>query len=272
MLNAIHTASQMSTVYAQTPRKEGVGVSSLHSQTTQPIAVNRSVESANALNSQSARPISYSPNIRDDRSTQITKSDDEQQDIQSQRSEALQKAQQEQQVQQVIRQLKARDTEVRAHEMAHLAAAGQYARGMSFTYQTGPDGQQYAIGGEVGIDTSPVAGNPEATIEKARVVQRAALAPAEPSNQDRRVAQAASQMMAQARVELSQQQAMERLEEQEATNSEDDNDSRFRAGEESRMHSIEPNSQEQAENSIVSVDRQQFNLRLQLPPAQGLLA
>ncbi|MBO1923105.1 putative metalloprotease CJM1_0395 family protein [Thiomicrorhabdus sp. 6S3-12] len=111
----------------------------------------------------------------------------------------------QQQVEQVISQLKSRDREVRAHEMAHLSVAGAYARGMSFTYQTGPDGKRYAIGGEVGIDTSAVANNPEATLQKAIVIQNAALAPAEPSAQDMRVASAASQMMMQARAEMARQ-------------------------------------------------------------------
>ncbi|QKI89881.1 putative metalloprotease CJM1_0395 family protein [Thiomicrorhabdus xiamenensis] len=111
----------------------------------------------------------------------------------------------QQQVEQVISQLKSRDREVRAHEMAHLSVAGAYARGMSFTYQTGPDGKRYAIGGEVGIDTSAVANDPEATLQKAIVVQNAALAPAEPSAQDMRVASAASQMMMQARAEMARQ-------------------------------------------------------------------
>ncbi len=103
-----------------------------------------------------------------------------------------------------LESLKKRDTEVRAHEAAHQAAAGGLARGgASFSYQRGPDGQQYAIGGEVNIDTSPVPGNPEATLAKAQTIARAALAPAEPSGQDRQVATQAAQMAAQARVELS---------------------------------------------------------------------
>lgn len=111
-------------------------------------------------------------------------------------------AQKERQVAQVVSQLKSRDLEVRTHEMAHLAAAGGYATGMSFTYQIGPDGKQYAVGGEVGIDVSAVSGNPEATFAKAQVVQRAALAPAEPSGQDLKVAAAAQKMMLDARSEI----------------------------------------------------------------------
>ncbi|WP_294948452.1 putative metalloprotease CJM1_0395 family protein [Sulfurivirga sp.] len=105
-----------------------------------------------------------------------------------------------------LERLRARDREVRAHEMAHLAAAGGYATsGMQLTYETGPDGRQYAVGGEVGIDVSP-GRTPEETIAKMQVVQRAALAPAEPSPQDQRVAALAAQQMAQAAVELSRRE------------------------------------------------------------------
>jgi len=108
-----------------------------------------------------------------------------------------------------VEKLKARDREVRAHEMAHLAAAGGLATsGASFTYQRGPDGVSYAIGGEVQIDTSS-GSSPEETLRKAQTIRAAALAPAEPSGQDRAVAAKASQMEAEAR---SKQAAVEREE------------------------------------------------------------
>lgn len=102
-----------------------------------------------------------------------------------------------------VEELKARDTEVRAHEQAHIAAGGSYVRGgAKYDYQTGPDGKKYAVGGEVSIDTSAVEGDPQATINKAQVILKAALAPAEPSGQDKAVASQARQMMASARKEL----------------------------------------------------------------------
>lgn len=104
---------------------------------------------------------------------------------------------------QELADLKARDREVRSHEAAHQAVGGQYAGSISYVYERGPDGAQYAVGGEVSIDTSPVQGDPQATIEKMRVVRAAALAPAEPSPQDRAVAAEAMQLMLQARSELS---------------------------------------------------------------------
>lgn len=106
----------------------------------------------------------------------------------------------------LVDDLKARDTEVRQHEQAHLAAAGGLAiSGATYTYQRGPNGVNYAIGGEVQIDTSPGA-TPEETVARAASIQAAASAPAEPSGADRAVAVAAQQMAAQARAELGRQE------------------------------------------------------------------
>lgn len=107
-----------------------------------------------------------------------------------------------------VDQLAARDREVRQHEQAHLTAAGPYARGgPTYSYQSGPDGKQYAIGGQVSIDTSPVEGDPEATAHKARIVRAAALAPAEPSSQDLKVAANATKLEQEALAEIRQNSA-----------------------------------------------------------------
>jgi hypothetical protein len=103
--------------------------------------------------------------------------------------------------------LRKRDQEVRTHEQAHLAAAGGLAKGgATFSFQRGPDGKHYAVGGEVNIDTSPVSGNPEATIRKAKQIRAAALAPADPSAQDRAVAASATALEAQAQQELQKEE------------------------------------------------------------------
>jgi len=103
-----------------------------------------------------------------------------------------------------IEELEQRDQEVRAHEQAHLSAGGAYVSGgASYEYQTGPDGERYAIGGEVQIDVSPIKGDPEATIQKMRQVRAAALAPASPSARDRAVAAQAAAAIQEARVEMS---------------------------------------------------------------------
>ena len=105
-----------------------------------------------------------------------------------------------------LEELRARDREVRTHEAAHKAAAGNLARGgAQFEFETGPDGRRYAVGGEVSIDTSKVSGDPQATISRAQTIRRAANAPAQPSGQDRAVAAQASRMEAEARQELTEQ-------------------------------------------------------------------
>lgn len=108
-----------------------------------------------------------------------------------------------------VQELKARDQEVRAHENAHKTAGGGYVGNISYTTQTGPDGREYAIGGEAQIDASPIPGKPEQTIRKMDIVVRAALAPAEPSSQDYAVARAAQAARLEAQRELSEQQAQE---------------------------------------------------------------
>lgn len=104
-----------------------------------------------------------------------------------------------------LQKLKARDLQVRQHEQAHMAAgSGLITSSASFSYEKGPDGVSYAVGGEVGISTSP-GRTPQETIQRAQQIRAAALAPADPSGQDRSVAAAAAKMEQQARAELAQQ-------------------------------------------------------------------
>jgi hypothetical protein len=106
-----------------------------------------------------------------------------------------------QEEQKQVDELKKRDQEVRNHEEAHQRVGGQYASAPSYEYQQGPDGKNYAVGGQVQIDTAPVEGDPDATIAKMEIVKRAALAPAEPSGQDRAVAAKADAIAQQAQQE-----------------------------------------------------------------------
>lgn len=166
----------------------------------------------------------------------------------------------EQEVAQIIQQLKARDLEVKAHEQAHLGAGGQYVtNGASYVYQTGPDGNRYAIGGEVGIDTSPIAGNPEATLLKAQQVQAAAMAPAKPSSQDYSVARAAMQMANNARIEIARSDEKDQtISDNQATDN--NNGVQQVMGTE---ESVEPKVIAKNENgSFISPERQQFDLRM----------
>lgn len=111
--------------------------------------------------------------------------------------------------QQQVQELKQIDRKVRAHEQAHLAVGADLIRGgPNYSYQTGPDNQRYAVGGEVSIDTSP-ARTPEDTIPKAQHIRATALAPVDPSFQDRSVAAQASRMESEARIAFAAQQREE---------------------------------------------------------------
>lgn len=132
---------------------------------------------------------------------QEANSSEQEQGEQVEGEEPEQTQRQEAQEQRVIDQLKSRDREVRAHEQAHAAVGGSLAGSPSYEYQTGPDGKKYAVGGEVSIDVSKT-NDPETTIRKMQTVRAAALAPAEPSSQDRKVAAEASRNIAEARAEL----------------------------------------------------------------------
>lgn len=108
-----------------------------------------------------------------------------------------------------VDELKKRDAEVRAHEQAHAAVGGSYASAPTYEFQTGPDNKQYAVGGEVQIDAAPVPNDPKATIEKMDIVIRAALAPQEPSAQDKKVAAEAQKNRSEAQAELAKQKQLE---------------------------------------------------------------
>jgi len=47
----------------------------------------------------------------------------------------------------LVTDLQARDAEVKTHEAAHQAAGAGMTGAASYTYQQGPDGKMYAIGG-----------------------------------------------------------------------------------------------------------------------------
>lgn len=118
---------------------------------------------------------------------------------------------------QIVREMAQRDREVRDHEQAHAIAGGPYTGAPRYQMERGPDGRMYAVAGEVDIDVTPET-EPEATIRKMEIVKRAALAPAQPSPEDRAVAATADQIRLQAQQELQRQ----RLEEQRDAGRADD--------------------------------------------------
>ncbi len=103
----------------------------------------------------------------------------------------------------LVNELQARDSEVRAHEAAHQSG-GASTGGASYTYQQGPDGKMYAIGGEVSVSMRS-GSTPEETIRNAQAVIASAMAPADPSAQDLAVASSARVMMMKAEQQKAQE-------------------------------------------------------------------
>ncbi len=100
------------------------------------------------------------------------------------------------------------DQSVKAHEQAHLAVLGGYAAGpIRYDYLMAADGTRYAVGGSIKVDLTPVPGNPEETIRKAKAIQLSAFAPGASSGADLRVAAAAYRMEAEARAEIARRNA-----------------------------------------------------------------
>lgn len=123
-------------------------------------------------------------------------------------AESRQQEQQQASEQREVEELKQRDREVRAHEQAHASVGGQYAGSPSYEFENGPDGRQYAVGGEVSIDISEE-NTPEETVRKMQQVRAAALAPADPSPQDLRVASEATQIATEARSDIARESSEE---------------------------------------------------------------
>ena len=111
---------------------------------------------------------------------------------------------------QLLKDLEARDGEVRAHEAAHQAAGGGMTGAATYTYQQGPDGKMYAIGGEVSISMKS-GSTPEETIANARQIASAAMAAGDPSPQDFAVASSARVMEIKAQQQLAKEQKEETI-------------------------------------------------------------
>lgn len=149
-----------------------------------------------------------------------------------------------------IAELKKIDRAVRAHEQAHMSAAGSLVqKGVSLSYEKGPDGRRYAVGGEVSIDTSKEAA-PSDTIAKMQTVRAAALAPADPSPQDRKVAAAATAAMTKARGEL----RLEKVAEENAEGVVEQAAEKMAAGK-----SKEANAHHESPNGLGSGDSEKFS-------------
>lgn len=143
--------------------------------------------------------------------------------------------------QRIVSELQAADTNVRAHEAAHMAAGGGLTSPASYTYERGPDNKMYAVAGEVGISTSQ--GNtPQESLNKAQTIRRAALAPADPSPQDLKVAAQAASMEMNARAQIMQEKMAQNSQNPNNNNEASAENSNTNSAENSRIPSINHSS------------------------------
>ncbi|WP_297812814.1 putative metalloprotease CJM1_0395 family protein [uncultured Helicobacter sp.] len=153
--------------------------------------------------------------------------------------------------QQYVRELAAIDANVRAHEAAHVGAgAGVVSGGASFGYTRGPDGKMYATSGEVPISMKE-GRTPEETIQNARQIISAAMAPSDPSPQDYKVAANAAQMEVQARNEQAKERA-EEIEERAKDSNETENSKELNSNSQRTDDSTNQNSTPKESQNISS--------------------
>lgn len=137
--------------------------------------------------------------LRERKTSDDTKLEKEEKQQKSQKSDSTDKLSEDEK--RLVQDLKSRDAEVKTHEAAHQAAGGGMTGAASYTYQQGPDGRMYAIGGEVSISI-PSGSTPQESMKNAQQAIAAAMAPADPSGQDFAVASTAMVMLMKAQQQL----------------------------------------------------------------------
>lgn len=203
-----HQREIITQVTATHPSVAEKGVASEKDRARTPAQTNEEVDFAN-LRKQAelaASSITEQENSKDEQQGQSQQNKEDQatdaNDITSGHDKADENAKQAHTEEKMIAQLQQRDKEVRAHELAHATAGGAATGSPSYTFEIGPDGKKYATDGEVAVDLSTVAGDPQATIVKMQKIHAAAMAPTNPSAQDTRVAASAAQTILAAQSEL----------------------------------------------------------------------
>jgi len=203
-----HQREIITQVSATHPSVAEKGVASDKDKARTPAQTNEQVDFAN-LRKQAelaASSISEQENSKDNQQGQSQQNQEDQatqtSSNTSENDKADENAKQVRTDEKIITQLQQRDKEVRTHELAHATAGGGATDSPSYTFEIGPDGKRYATDGEVAVDLSTVAGDPQATIIKMQKIHAAAMAPTNPSTQDIRVAASAAQNILAAQSEL----------------------------------------------------------------------
>ncbi|WP_051484512.1 putative metalloprotease CJM1_0395 family protein [Shewanella waksmanii] len=183
-----------------TPRADSSSAPSVAAGETNPASDNQSSERAGE-----GEPRQAPPSVEDE--SQQAGAEEAGTNTEEDKSSDDQQAVKEQQAQQELQALAKRDAEVRAHEQAHANVGGQYAGSPSYSYEQGSDGKRYAVDGEVQIDITPIANDPQATVNKMQKVYAAAMAPVQPSMADIQVANEAMRNLNSAKADLASERS-----------------------------------------------------------------
>ncbi len=109
---------------------------------------------------------------------------------------------QEMEIKRLTQEMARKDHEVRAEESAKAALLGRYSKGgPRYQYETGPNGERFAVSGHVPADLAPT-DDPERTLRKARTVKQANLGVGANSPEDMKIAARAMQLESTARAHL----------------------------------------------------------------------
>ena len=93
------------------------------------------------------------------------------------------------------------------HENLHASVGGVYAGAPEYDYELKRDGKYYIVSGRVMIDTSFDESKPEEMLLKHDIIYRAALAPSDPSDADKKIAGEASANLLKASALLSEKKS-----------------------------------------------------------------
>lgn len=117
----------------------------------------------------------------------IDKKDEEKSSFEKKDKVELHQNYDENDYQRVLSRFKNKDNEVRTHEQLHASKATTTTP-INYSYQAGPDGKLYAVGGYVRFDTSIPKDEAQA-MQKLNELQRASTAPKDLSSADSSIAQ-----------------------------------------------------------------------------------
>lgn len=202
---------------------------------------------ANSIEKDEKKQTAYEEKVQEDRKTEKSELTKEKDLTPEQKQE--------------VAKMQKTDADVKAHEQAHKAAAGGLnTSAANYQYEEGPDGNKYAVAGDVSISYRE-GSDPEENLRNAQALKRAALAPADPSSTDKAVASSADAKIAEAQRQIQEQQQ----EEQKGS----DDDSNIKSHEPKPL--LENENEERTAPQTVSQRQQEAHVQAPINAAESVI-